>query len=174
MRDIHATGNRALYDACDVTNSRSVSKVITAVRKECGTITGLIHGAGLEDSKLVGDKSWQTFSSVISVKIDGWRALVDALGNEIDQLRVLCAFTSIAGRFGNGGQVDYAAANNILDAEMCRIAHHEDAPRAVAIAWSGWSDVGMATRGSVESVFEQAGIEMIPVETGVDLSLIHI
>ncbi|MEE3310585.1 MAG: SDR family oxidoreductase, partial [Candidatus Thermoplasmatota archaeon] len=169
MRDIHATGNRALYDACDVTNSRSVSKVIAAVGKECDTITGLVHGAGLEDSKLVGDKSWQTFSSVISVKIDGWRALVDALGDAIDQLRVLCAFTSIAGRFGNGGQVDYAAANNILDAEMCRIAHHEDAPRAVAIAWSGWSDVGMATRGSVESVFEQAGIEMIPVETGVDL-----
>ena len=95
--------------------------------------------------------------------------MIDALGTELDQLRVLCAFTSVAGRFGNGGQVDYAAANNILDAEMCRIAHHEDAPRAVAIAWSGWRDVGMATRGSLESVFKQAGIETIPVETGVDI-----
>ena len=95
--------------------------------------------------------------------------MIDALGDELDQLRVLCAFTSVAGRFGNGGQVDYAAANNILDAEMCRIAHHEDAPRAVAIAWSGWRDVGMATRGSLESVFKQAGIETIPVDTGVDI-----
>ncbi len=167
--DIQATGNRALYDACDVTNSKSVSKVVTAVRKECGLITGVVHGAGLEDSKLVADKSWETFSKVISVKIDGWRALIDALGDELDQLRVLCAFTSVAGRFGNGGQVDYAAANNILDAEMCRIAHHEDAPRAVAIAWSGWRDVGMATRGSLESVFLQAGIETIPVDIGVDI-----
>ena len=167
--DIQATGNHALYDACDVTNSKSVSKVIAAVRKECGPITGIVHGAGLEDSKLVAEKSWDTFTKVISVKIDGWRALVDSLEDELDQLRVLCAFTSVAGRFGNSGQVDYAAANNILDAEMCRIAHHEDAPRAVAIAWSGWRDIGMATRGSLESVFMQAGIETIPVETGVEI-----
>ena len=167
--DIQATGNRALYDACDVTNSKSVSKVLSAVRKECGSITGIVHGAGLEDSKLVADKSWEIFDQIISVKIDGWRALIDAIGDDLGQLRTLCAFTSIAGRFGNGGQVDYAAANNILDAEMCRISHHEDAPRAVAIAWSGWRDVGMATRGSLESVFLQAGIETIPVDIGVEL-----
>jgi len=169
LRDIHATGNRALYDACDVTNGKSVAKVLRAVTSECGPVTGIIHGAGMEDSKLVADKSWQTFSSVVSVKIDGWRALVDAVGGGIDKLRILCAFTSVAGRFGNGGQVDYAAANNILDAEMCRIAHHGDAPRAVAIAWSGWRDVGMATRGSLESVFAAAGIEMIPLDVGVDI-----
>ncbi|CAI8404096.1 MAG: Phenolphthiocerol synthesis polyketide synthase type I Pks15/1 [Marine Group II euryarchaeote MED-G33] len=167
--EIQATGNRALYDACDVTNSKSVSKVLTAVRKECGSITGIVHGAGLEDSKLVADKSWEKFNQIISVKIDGWRALIDAIGDDLHQLRTLCAFTSIAGRFGNGGQVDYAAANNILDAEMCRISHHEDAPRAVAIAWSGWRDVGMATRGSLESVFLQAGIETIPVDIGVEI-----
>ena len=169
LRDIQATGNRALYDACDVTNAKSVAKVLNAVIEECGPVTGIVHGAGLEDSKLVSDKSWETFSQVISVKIDGWRALIDALGGDLSKLRVLCAFTSIAGRFGNGGQVDYAAANNILDAEMCRIAHHADAPRAVAIAWSGWRDVGMATRGSLESVFAQAGIEMIPVDSGVEI-----
>ena len=169
IHDIQETGNRALYDACDVTNRKAVSKVLSAVVKECGPITGIVHGAGLEESKLVADKSWQSFSNIISVKIDGWRALIDALGDGISDLRVLCAFTSIAGRFGNGGQVDYAAANNILDAEMCRISHHPDAPRAVAIAWSGWRDVGMATRGSIETVFEQAGIETIPVETGVEI-----
>ncbi|MDG1525001.1 MAG: SDR family NAD(P)-dependent oxidoreductase, partial [Candidatus Thalassarchaeaceae archaeon] len=169
MLAIQASGNHALYDACDVSNAKSVSKVLAAVRKECGSITGIVHGAGLEDSKLVADKSWDTFTKIISVKIDGWRALVDALGEEISELRVLCAFTSVAGRFGNGGQVDYAAANNILDAEMCRITHHESAPRAVAIAWSGWQDVGMATRGSLESVFMEAGIETIPVEIGVDI-----
>ena len=169
IRDIQATGNRALYDACDVTNQKSVAKVLAAVTEEFGQITGIVHGAGLEDSKLVADKTWDMFSRVISVKIDGWRSLIDAIGDDLANLRVVCAFTSIAGRFGNGGQVDYAAANNILDAELCRIAHHENAPRAVAIAWSGWRDVGMATRGSLESVFQQAGIETIPVEAGVDI-----
>ena len=169
IRDIQETGNRALYDACDVTNRKAVSKVLSALVKEFGPVTGIIHGAGLEESKLVSDKTWESFSKVISVKIDGWRALIDALDGDLSHLRILCAFTSIAGRFGNGGQVDYAAANNILDAEMCRISHHPEAPRAVAIAWSGWRDVGMATRGSIEAVFEQAGIETIPVDLGVEI-----
>ena len=169
IRDIQETGNRALYDACDVTNRKAVSKVVSTLVKEFGPVTGIIHGAGLEESKLVSDKTWESFSKILSVKIDGWRALIDALDGDLSHLRVLCAFTSIAGRFGNGGQVDYAAANNILDAEMCRIAHHPEAPRAVAIAWSGWRDVGMATRGSIEAVFEQAGIETIPVDVGVEI-----
>ena len=169
IRAIQASGNRALYNASDVTKTKSVTKVIRAIRSEFGPITGLIHGAGMEDSKLVADKSWDTFSKVISVKIDGWRAMVDGLGEGINDLRLACAFTSVAGRFGNAGQVDYAAANNILDAEMCRISHHDDAPRGVAIAWSGWKDVGMATKGSIETVFKSAGIEMIPVDVGVDL-----
>ena len=169
IRDIQETGNRALYDACDVTNRKAVSKVLSTLVKEFGPVTGIIHGAGLEESKLVSDKTWESFSKVISVKIDGWRALIDALDGDLSHLRVVCAFTSIAGRFGNGGQVDYAAANNILDAEMCRISHHPEAPRAVAIAWSGWRDVGMATRGSIEAVFEQAGIETIPVDLGVEI-----
>ena len=169
LHAIRSTGNQAFYDACDVTNVKSVSKVFDGIRSQCGPITGIVHGAGMEDSKLVADKSWDTFSKVVSVKIDGWRALVDAAGDDLSDLRVLCAFTSVAGRFGNGGQTDYAAANNILDAEMSRIAAHEDAPRAVAIAWSGWRDVGMATRGSIEAIFEAAGIEMIPVEGGVQI-----
>ena len=116
IRDIQETGNRALYDACDVTNRKAVSKVLSTLVKEFGPVTGIIHGAGLEESKLVSDKTWESFSKVISVKIDGWRALIDALDGDLSHLRVVCAFTSIAGRFGNGGQVDYAAANNILDA----------------------------------------------------------
>ena len=41
--------------------------------------------------------------------------------------------------------------------------------RAVAIGWTGWRDVGMATRGSIEAVFEAAGIETLSVETGVEI-----
>ena len=41
--------------------------------------------------------------------------------------------------------------------------------RAVAIGWTGWKDVGMATRGSIEAVFAAAGIETLDVTTGVDI-----
>jgi hypothetical protein len=102
---------------------------------------------------------------IVRVKVDGWKSLYSVAG---DSLRFACAFTSVAGRFGNGGQTDYAAANSILDAEMARLTATGDC-RAVAIGWTGWRDVGMATRGSIEAVFESAGIETLSVEDGVEI-----
>ena len=163
---IMATGNHAEYHSCDVTDSKALCKIAKGLKVP---ITGLIHGAGLEDSKYIADKDWSFFELVTRVKIDGWRAMVDALeASGADSPRVACTFTSVAGRFGNGGQADYAAANNILDAEMARLTASGKG-RGVAIAWTGWRDVGMATRGSLEKIFEEAGIETIPVELGVGI-----
>ena len=130
-------------------------------------ITGVVHGAGLEDSKLVADKAYDVFDRVVRVKVDGWRSLlgaVEASGRDVPAFA--CCFTSVAGRFGNGGQTDYAAANSVLEAEMARLTASQ-ACRAVAIGWTGWRDVGMATRGSIEAVFAAAGIETLAVEDGV-------
>ena len=165
LSEIEATGNRAFYHSIDVTDMEGLRTLGASLSQP---ITGLIHGAGLEDSKLVGDKTWDTFDNVVRVKIDGWAALVGAVVSSNGTLRFASCFTSVAGRFGNGGQTDYAAANSILDAEMARLTAKGDC-RAVAIGWTGWRDVGMATRGSIEAVFEEAGIETLPVEIGVDI-----
>ena len=157
---IEASGNNAEYHSADVTDSEGI---IAAVGGR--DVTGIVHGAGLEESKLVADKEWSTFDMIVRVKVDGWKALTSAVG---ESLRFACAFTSVAGRFGNGGQTDYAAANSILDAEMARLSASGDC-RAVAIAWTGWRDVGMATRGSIEAVFESAGIETLSVDNGVEI-----
>ena len=166
---IRQSGNTASYHACDITEGKQIRKVLKKLKKKRGPVTGIIHGAGIEDSKLVSDKQWSTFSQVMAVKVDGWQALVNAVNDHSSELRYCCVFTSIAGRFGNGGQTDYAAANCILDAEMSRLSHIEDEPQGIALAWTGWRDVGMATRGSIEKVFEEAGIETVSVEQGVEL-----
>ena len=162
-------GNSASYHACDITESSRVRAVVKDLRKQQGPVTGIIHGAGIEDSKLVADKTMQTFSTIISVKVDGWQSLFNAVKDNGGNLKFCCAFTSIAGRFGNGGQTDYAAANCILDAEMSRLAHTTSEARAIAIAWTGWEDVGMATRGSIQKVFQEAGIETVSVKQGTSM-----
>ncbi|MBT4060275.1 MAG: SDR family NAD(P)-dependent oxidoreductase [Euryarchaeota archaeon] len=166
---ITASGNSASYHVCDVTNSKHIRKVLKKLKKKRPPVTGIIHGAGIEDSKLISDKDWDTFSKVMAVKVDGWQALINAVKDHSKELRYCCAFTSIAGRFGNGGQTDYAAANCILDAEMSRLTHTDNEPHGLAIAWTGWRDVGMATRGSIEKVFSDAGIETVSVDQGVDM-----
>jgi 3-hydroxymyristoyl/3-hydroxydecanoyl-(acyl carrier protein) dehydratase len=165
LSQIESTGNRAFYHSIDVTDAEALSSLGASLSKP---ITGIVHGAGLEDSKLVADKTWETFDNVVRVKIDGWSALMKAVEASQGELRFASVFTSVAGRFGNGGQTDYAAANSILDAEMARLTA-KGSCRAVAIGWTGWRDVGMATRGSIEAVFEAAGIETLPVDVGVQI-----
>ena len=160
ISEIESTGNNAEYHSANVTDAEAISAAADG-----RSVTGIVHGAGLEESKLVADKSWSTFDLIVRVKVDGWKALMAVAG---DSLRFACAFTSVAGRFGNGGQTDYAAANSILDAEMARLTANSEC-RAVAIGWTGWRDVGMATRGSIEAVFESAGIETLSVEDGVEI-----
>ena len=160
IQAIELAGNKAEYHSADVTDVASIKSAI-----DNRSVTGIVHGAGLEDSKLVADKSWEIFDRVVRVKVDGWRALISAAG---DHVRFACAFTSVAGRFGNGGQTDYAAANSVLDAEMARLSA-KGGMRAVAIGWTGWRDVGMATRGSIEAIFAASGIDTLSVEQGVEI-----
>ena len=163
---IEQTGNHATYHSVDVMDQSALQELGSSLGRP---ITGVVHGAGLEDSKLVADKGYEVFDRVVRVKVDGWRALLSAVvasGREVPEFA--CCFTSVAGRFGNGGQTDYAAANSVLDAEMARLTATTDC-RAVAIGWTGWRDVGMATRGSIEAVFEAAGIETLAVQDGVSI-----
>ncbi|MDC0341383.1 polyketide synthase dehydratase domain-containing protein, partial [Candidatus Poseidoniaceae archaeon] len=166
IQQIADTGNSAQYCSVNVTDAEGLAELGANLGRK---ITGILHGAGLEDSKLVADKSNEIFNNVVRVKVDGWRALLGAVhASGSENPRFACCFTSVAGRFGNGGQTDYAAANCVLDSEMTRLTASGTC-RAVAIGWTGWRDVGMATRGSIEAVFEAAGIETLSVEEGVSI-----
>ena len=165
IKTIEETGNEASYHSVDVMNTEGLEELGSSLGRP---ITGIIHGAGLEDSKLVAAKDYNVFDNVIRVKIDGWQSLLMAVEASGGELRFASCFTSVSGRFGNNGQTDYSAANSVLDAEMARLTASGKC-RAVAIAWTGWRDVGMATRGSFQAVFDAAGIDTISVEKGVEL-----
>ena len=163
---IEKTGNKARYHSVDVMDKETMISMGKSLKRK---ITGVVHGAGLEDSKLVADKDHEVFDRVVRVKLDGWKSLMAAVESSgTKSLKFAACFTSVAGRFGNGGQTDYAAANCVLDAEMARLSASGNC-RAVAIGWTGWKDVGMATRGSIEAVFAAAGIETLDVTTGVEI-----
>jgi phosphopantetheine--protein transferase-like protein len=67
---------------------------------------------------------------------------------------------SVAGRFGNPGQVDYSAANEAM-AQVC-IAR----PKSLHIDWTAWADVGMAVRGGMDKLLSDRGVEMLPAHGG--------
>src|SRR6185436_7190228 len=105
------------------TNRAAVQDAVTWARDQWGRIDGVVHAAGVEVSKDLSGKDRAQFDQVFGIKADGWQALMEATAQ--DKLEVVCAFTSVAGRFGNIGQTDYSAANEYLT----KAVKHEAARR---------------------------------------------
>src|ERR1019366_6545522 len=139
--------------------------VIDGVRAMHGRIDVLMHAAGIEISHLLPDKAPQEFDLVFDVKSDGWFNLMSAIGDM--PLGATVAFTSVAGRFGNGGQTDYSAANDMLCKLTSSFRSTRPATRGIAIDWTAWTGIGMATRGSIPKMMELAGIDMLGPDAGV-------
>jgi acyl transferase domain-containing protein/acyl carrier protein/NAD(P)-dependent dehydrogenase (short-subunit alcohol dehydrogenase family) len=165
IQTVRDAGGRVVYHQVDLLDAEAVASAIERVRTDSGRIDVLVHAAGLEISRLLPDKSPREFDLVFDVKIDGWFNLLRAIGEM--PLGVAVAFSSIAGRFGNGGQTDYSSANDLL----CKLTSHlpsaRPGARGIAIDWTAWAQIGMATRGSIPTVMAAAGIDMLPPAEGV-------
>jgi hypothetical protein len=125
----------------------------------------LLHAAGLEISHGLPDKEPGEFDLVFGVKADGLYNLLHAAGDL--PLGTVVGFSSVAGRFGNVGQTDYSAANDLLCKVLSGLRRTRPQTRGLAIDWTAWGGIGMATRGSIPKIMAQAGVEMLPPEAGV-------
>ncbi len=162
---VEAAGGRAHYHCVDLTDAAAVAAAIDRLRKLDGRIDVLLHAAGLEISRNLPEKEPREFDLVFGVKTDGWFNVMRAAAGM--PIGATVVFSSVAGRFGNQGQTDYAAANDLL----CKITSHlrrtRPATRALALDWTAWGGIGMATRGSIPKIMEMAGVQMLPPEAGV-------
>jgi acyl transferase domain-containing protein/NAD(P)-dependent dehydrogenase (short-subunit alcohol dehydrogenase family)/acyl carrier protein len=164
---VQSAGGKAHYFAVNLTDPVAVTNVINEVRQRSGHIDVLLHAAGMERSHSLPDKEPHEFDLVFDVKSDGWFNLLHAIGDM--HVGATVAFSSIAGRFGNAGQTDYSSANDLLCKFASNFRTTRPATRAIAIDWTAWGGIGMATRGSIPKVMEMAGIDMLAPETGIPL-----
>ncbi len=165
IRAVRAAGGEAYYHSLDLRDGEAVAAAIARVREAHGRIDVLIHAAGLEISHFLPDKKPEEFDLVFDVKADGWYHLMRAAGDL--PLGAAVAFSSIAGRFGNGGQADYSAANDLLAKWTSSFRTSRPVTRGVTVDWTAWADIGMATRGSIPKMMALAGIDMLPPAAGI-------
>ena len=165
VQAVEAAGGTAHYHALDLRDAAAVDAAIADVRQRHGRIDVLLHAAGLEISRNLPEKEPAEFDLVFDVKADGWFNLMHAARDL--PIGATVVFSSVAGRFGNQGQTDYAAANDLL----CKITSHlrrsRPQTRALALDWTAWGGIGMATRGSIPKIMAMAGVQMLPPEAGV-------
>jgi NAD(P)-dependent dehydrogenase (short-subunit alcohol dehydrogenase family) len=163
---LRQTGATVAYAQVDVRDPRALRPVLDDWCARYGEIVGLIHGAGVIKDKLIRHKSVDSFDRVLETKLDGALNLIRLLRPEA--LKFTALFSSIAGRYGNVGQSDYAAANEILN----KLAHWLDrrSPgRVVSLIWGPWSGVGMVSQ--LENHLGRSGLGLIAPEVGSSLLL---
>ncbi|MDG1483992.1 MAG: SDR family oxidoreductase [Myxococcota bacterium] len=161
---IEAAGGAARYVSVDVTDADGLASAMTAIRTDWGPITGIIHGAGVINDKLIAEKSGEDFDWVFHTKVGGLTALLSATAD--DPLKALVMFSSVAARCGNRGQVDYAMANEVLN----KVAQAESAARGIAVRSLGWGpwEGGMVSP-QLKAHFEALGVTLIPLKEGADM-----
>jgi malonyl CoA-acyl carrier protein transacylase len=161
LRELQQLGAEAHYLVCDVTNPVSVDAAIQKIALEQGRIDVLIHAAGIEISRRIESKSNEEFLQTIAVKADGLLNLYQSFKNLGCLPQAIVGFSSVAGRFGNAGQTDYSAANDLLAKSLNAIQILHPEIRTLTLDWSAWAEVGMASRGSIPRIMKMAGIDML-------------
>jgi acyl transferase domain-containing protein/NAD(P)H-dependent flavin oxidoreductase YrpB (nitropropane dioxygenase family)/NAD(P)-dependent dehydrogenase (short-subunit alcohol dehydrogenase family) len=166
LAQVRAAGASVNYTRIDVCQSEAFSAFIADLYARRGRIDGVIHGAGVIEDKLVRDKTEESFSRVFDTKVSS-ALVLDKLIR--DDVKFVVFFSSVASTFGNKGQVDYAAANDVLD----KLAHSWQARisgRVLSVNWGPWADAGMVSE-PLKREYQRRGIGLIPREQGVDALL---
>jgi NAD(P)-dependent dehydrogenase (short-subunit alcohol dehydrogenase family) len=162
LADCRRAGARVEYHAVDVSNEAEFGALIDRLRERHGRIDGVIHGAGAIEDKLFADKEVDSFLRVYRTKVVGALTLAEKLASVA---RFFVFFSSVSGAFGNRGQTDYAAANDVLD-KLARRLHAADGVRTVSINWGPWRGGGMV-RPELEREYDRRGVGMISPHDGV-------
>ncbi len=162
---VAAAGGTPHYYSVNLLDGGAVTAVVDEVRERYGRIDVLIHAGGIEISRGLDKKEAAQFDLVYDIKADGFFSLLRAAGEM--PIGATVVFSSVAGRFGNNGQTDYSAANDLLCKLTSSFRTTRPQTRGIAIDWTAWGGIGMATRGSIPKIMEMAGIEMLPPAVGV-------
>ncbi len=165
VQAVTAAGGRAVYRSLNLLDGAAVAQAMTSVREAHGRIDVILHAGGIEISRELPQKPPEEFARVLDIKADGFFSLLK--GAEDMPVGATVVFSSVAGRFGNGGQTDYSAANALLCALSSHLRAVRPGTRTIAIDWTAWAGIGMATRGSIPKIMEAAGVEMLPPEIGI-------
>lgn len=153
---------RVTYHSVDVRNEADMAGLLEGIYAADGRIDVVLHGAGVIEDKLLADKTPESFDRVFDTKADStW-----VLGRHLrpDSLRYLGLFASIAGRTGNRGQCDYAAANELVNRFGWWLSARWPHVRVSSINWGPWES-GMAS-AEVNRQFRERGITPIPPAAG--------
>ncbi len=162
FRTLEETGCRVYYYSCDVNDRAYLTETMERIRREVGPVRGIVHGAGLLADCKIWNKDMARFRMVLDTKYAGLNNILSCV--DPAQLKLVVSFSSVAGYFGNDGQMDYAAGNEFLDKFGHWFRKKYPDCKSVTINWGAW-DGGMMDYIYRKTLTEK-GYVLIPMEVG--------
>lgn len=175
FRSFRNEGIDFIYHSCDLGDEKEVDKLLKTVLRDDPEITGIVHGAGFEAACRLEKKKLENVLRTLDVKVGGAANILRKLSDRGKNPRYFIGFSSVSGRFGGVGQVDYCAANDMLAKLVAWYARKEPNCRSVCIHWPAWGEIGMAVRPESKIALQAAGLEFMPPREGIEhlLNEIH-
>ena len=161
---IRSLGGEAIYITADVTDQKSFSEKVRKAEDQLGQVSGVIHGAGNLADKKIENKTGSDFDLVVNTKVRGLNSVLKSV--DLQKLKFMVLFSSVAGFFGNAGQADYALANEVLNKSAHILRKSLPDCRVIAFNWGPW-DSGMVSP-QLKKYFATRGIPLINTDQGVE------
>jgi NAD(P)-dependent dehydrogenase (short-subunit alcohol dehydrogenase family) len=168
LADLSRLGAEVDYRSVDMCHPAQVKALVDDLYARYGRIDAVYFGIGLIEDQLLINKKPESVGRVIATKTDSAFLLSELL--RPDSLKFFGFFTSVAGRYGNRGQSDYAAANEILN-QFAWILQRRwgDTVKVAAINWGPWAGTtngsGMVTP-EVREQFTARGVSLVEPDEG--------
>ncbi|MEZ4609416.1 MAG: SDR family NAD(P)-dependent oxidoreductase [Caldilineaceae bacterium] len=164
LAQLEAQGARVEYHAVDVRDEAAMQTLLRGIYARFGRLDVVVHGAGVIADRLLADKDPAAFDRVFDTKVDSIYLLSRFLQPET--LKHVMLFGSVAGRHGNVGQTDYAAANEVLNRFGWWLRGRWPSVHVTTVNWGPWAGIGMADAAIMDAL-RARGIMPVAPEAGI-------
>ena len=147
LRTLREAGASPDYLTLDVARTGELEKALEFARSRYGSVDWVIHGAGVDSSGALLSKLPDGILPVLQPKLAGLDLAAQSTGDT-----AWIALSSVSARFGNAGQLEYAAANEA----MARVVL---ASGGLVLDFGPWRDTGMAA--TMVNLFKAGGVDSL-------------
>ncbi|WP_303304587.1 SDR family NAD(P)-dependent oxidoreductase, partial [Flavivirga jejuensis] len=166
IEKLEALGAKILVTSVDLTNQKAVKSMLSRIKNEMGTVTGVVHSAGIIDSDNPAfiRKKLSGIAQVLSPKVHGLETLYSEI--EKESLKFFVLFSSVSATIPSlgPGQSDYTMANAYMD--YFALSKQKEA-KVISIQWPSWKEIGI---GEIKSkAYLQTGLQSLLNKEGLEL-----
>ncbi len=156
--EMEKMGVRVEVFSADISDEAAMEYVVSKTQSLFGPVGSVIHSAGIAGGGMIPMRSVDDIEKVLRSKVQGLDTLRKVIN--LSDLKKLVLCSSLSSFLGEYAQVDYCAANCVLDAWARRL-RLEGVP-AISINWDAWSESGMSLMSTdPNNIVEKARLEYV-------------